>query len=193
MKTIHKEILHVLATRDIPVYSPPHVTPRLLISEFSRITTNFHEDDIGDAWRKLISENFITIKGDNWVLSEKGVGAYNIYLLERKKLELEVKQIESNINTNTSVQTNIKTQEKIGNRSLILAGISVLFIALTFLDNLNDKSSKELQELRQQLQKSTQSLDSIQLFLKGIDSSMKISVDNSSYKIFKDSVNKTVN
>ena len=95
---------------------------------------------------------------------------------------------ESLIKTNNSIRVlnevilpeNFKSQDKFGKRSLILAFISVLFIAITAYLQWSDQKNSELKEIKLEIEKSGHILDSINTHYKSIDSSLKkISRDTS--------------
>jgi hypothetical protein len=107
---------------------------------------------------------------------------------ERKILERE--QIESGIQANKAVQQNTINQAAYNKYSFLLACVSSLFILITVLQEWTDTTSKEMQGLKQQMQKTAQSMDSIALSLKGLDSSMKkIAVERSQLEGTKDTSN----
>ena len=77
-----------------------------------------------------------------------------------------------NLYDNTLPQTFI-AQNRFGNWSLILTGLSITFIGITAYLQWKDQTPTEVRALKQQVQQSLQSLDSIALYHKKIDSSMK--------------------
>jgi hypothetical protein len=75
--------------------------------------------------------------------------------------------------TNTAVQESFISQKRLARWSLILTGISIAFIGITALIQWSDQTPKEVQSLKQQVQKSSQSLDSIAAYLREVNSSRR--------------------
>ncbi len=68
---------------------------------------------------------------------------------------------------------NFKSQDKFGKRSLILALISVVFIAITAYVQWNDQKNSELKAIKLEIEKTRKTLDSINIHYKSIDSSLR--------------------
>jgi hypothetical protein len=101
---------------------------------------------------------------------------------------------ESVLNTNESVRQtnesvtrlydevlpdNFRSQDKYSKRSLMLAAISAVFIAVTIGQQFLDTTDQELQGIKLQLQKTEKKLEGIQLYLQEINSSIrKIKADS---------------
>lgn len=159
------------------------------------------EDDKGltriTVIRALRELGFIEdVNGTTVRLTTKG-WAFIGFEQQRQKLELqqrkddekhylEVKQLQSVIETNNSVQRtndfvlkNSRTQNKLTISSIIVAAASALFAFGAMYATLRNTTDEELKLLRQQLQKQSQIQEQIQQSQRGIDSSMKIFLEHS--------------
>lgn len=91
------------------------------------------------------------------------------------------KQLQSNIDSNLSTHNlndnllpkSLTSQKKISRWSLFLAAISIIFIGITAYHQKTDKTYKEVQSLRSEVQKTSKILEDIQISLKDINISMK--------------------
>lgn len=144
--------------------------------------TNFDKRD------EFLSRNY-----DYYFLSYEGIQFYNLggYKneqnriiaerdFEKKKMELELKHIQSGldtnasvIETNSSVQKTTKKQERLVLVSILVAAASTLFAFGSVWVAYNDTTSTELQHLSTQYQKQLQVSMQIQQHLRGIDSSLR--------------------
>ena len=86
---------------------------------------------------------------------------------------LEIEQIKSTTKTNKSVQESISYQRKLGNRTLILGGITAFFIAVTIYQQYEDKTDQKLQDIQTELQKSKLALDSVRFSIQETNSSIQ--------------------
>lgn len=98
------------------------------------------------------------------------------------KHELEIQQLQSVIATNTATVAAYNNQEKLNKKALYLTGASVLFIIISTILQLSSKTDKELQGIKEQLQTTSRTLDSIHLSLKSSDSSMKTYLNHVNYQ-----------
>jgi hypothetical protein len=113
--------------------------------------------------------------GSDYNLTDYGwtfKGFENEKVEKERNERLERVQKKSVIETNRAVQRNIVTQERYAKRSIYIALASLLFIGITGWMQYRDNTEQEIKDLRLQVRKSTQSLDSIKLFIHNIDSSM---------------------
>lgn len=130
------------------------------------------------------------IQGDNYIVYTSGTdGAWKIkskgrsffeqggysqaerinqlqFVNAQTKHELEIQQLQSVIATNTATVSAYTNQEKLNKRALYLTGASVLFIIISTILQLCSKTDKELQGIKEQLQKTSGTLDSIRRSLK---------------------------
>ena len=90
-----------------------------------------------------------------------------------EKEALEKTQIESVITTNTAVQNSFDWQSKFSKRSLWLAFLSIVFIAITALLQFLDKTPQRIEELKQEVKETSQTLKDIQSSLKEVNSSIQ--------------------
>lgn len=75
--------------------------------------------------------------------------------------------------TNVSTRANFVSQRKFANRSLWLAGISSVFILVTIIQSIVDKTPQRLQDIETQLKNQSQESKNIHTSLEKINSSMK--------------------
>jgi hypothetical protein len=96
--------------------------------------------------------------------------------------------------TNTSIQNmndkilpaSFDSQRRFGNRSLILAGLSVLFIGATAYLQYRDKTAQRVQELQQIMRQQEQKIKEIRTSLQEINSSIgKLKNDSLSVYLLK--------
>lgn len=90
------------------------------------------------------------------------------------KEELEVQQLRSVILTNDATREALNSQNNYNRNSLILAGMSVLFIVVSTILQCTSSTDNELKGIREQLQKSTNTLDSIRNHLAALDTAKVI-------------------
>lgn len=138
-------------------------------------------DDVNDTMIRLTTKGWTFIGFEQQRQKE---------LLEKQKEDerhsLELKQLQSVIETNNSVKRtndfilkNSKRQNKLTASSIIVAVASALFAFGAMYATLKDTTAEELKSLRQQLQKQSQVQVQMQQSQKGIDSSMKIFLERS--------------
>ena len=112
---------------------------------------------------------------------------------QNKLLDSQVKTNDSVNSTNDSARNlydkvlpdNFKAQTKSNKWSRWLAGLSIMFIGITAALQWRDKTPTEVKDLKLQVQKSSQTLDSIRLSLKEINFSMKKMSDSVSIRLKK--------
>ena len=97
------------------------------------------------------------------------------------------KQLQSTIDANESTHKlnndllpkSLNSQKGLSKLSLVLAGLSILFIGITACIQYQDKTPQRITELKQELQETKRTLDNIQLSLQEINSSIqKIKTDS---------------
>lgn len=165
--------------------------------ELCKIFNDSDGQEILDEANSLERDNLIQLDGFGWVITPDGEQKHKesiaqkeaeleLAKIEFNKLTLEVKQLQSIIDTNESVKRtndftiqNTKKQNLITISSLIVAGTSALFAFGAMYATLKDTTDEELRLLRQQFQKQLQSQEQMQQSQRGIDSSMKIYLERS--------------
>jgi hypothetical protein len=87
---------------------------------------------------------------------------------QEKQDRLLYEEAQSVIATNKATAASFENQKKFGDRSLLLAGVSTLFILGTIFLQLADKTPQRLKGIEEELQKTRQILDNLTLHMKGI-------------------------
>lgn len=121
--------------------------------------------------------------GYNWLDTIKinaSIRQRGLDLLEKelnKGIEQRVQEslIETNQSTreaNAATVINSQYQQRFGNRSLMLGGISAAFILVSIVQQFLDKSPQRLQDIETQVKETKQTLEAIRLSLEEINSSI---------------------
>ena len=151
--------------------------------------------------KDLLRKNELHMIGNSiieatYYLSTKG-WLYESYdkIIEEENAEKQLlkEQIKSATEANKSVKltnrfiiNNSKRQNRLTTASILVASASALFalgsVGVSLYAASNEKTFLELQSLKLQLQKLSQIQEKMSQFQKGIDSSLKISVERSSNK-----------
>jgi len=142
------------------------------------------EEEINKWIGYLVMEDYIALRSlDNGnsvriAIQPKGISAitsdyfkeeYLKYDREQKMKDLEARSLQSVIETNESVRAtneavkdNIPIQRKQTNASIFLAFVSLLFIVVTVVNDCNDTTSKELKDIKTQIEEQTKAIQGLQ-------------------------------
>lgn len=114
-------------------------------------------------------------------ITDKGISAIDAEVSKGSEQRLQESMIEVNksiIETNFATRANFTLQVKFANRSLWLAAASSLFIFITVLFQFLDKTPQNLQDIKIELQTSSNKLDSLQNSLEKINTTLKYLADS---------------
>ncbi|MFT3703086.1 MAG: hypothetical protein QM802_11985 [Agriterribacter sp.] len=154
----------------------------LLQLEFDRLVNSvFRQSEVtGSYYGYTVNYNLVSLIES--APSEYENKLYDFFLTTKKnQFDKEQEHIQSQIDINIITTKNLRFQRNFGIWSLVLTGISVFFIALTVIQQSNDKTGEELQRLRTVEQSQSKALESIVSSLKELNSSMKKSRIDSVY------------
>lgn len=130
-----------------------------------------------------VNDTIIRLTSKGWIFEGFTLQREKIKLQIKKEHDkhiLELKQLQSVIDTNNSVKKtnefileNSKRQNNLTISSIIVAATSALFVLASIFVQSMDKTSKEAEQIKQQLKKQLQIEEQMQKSQKGIDSSLK--------------------
>jgi hypothetical protein len=141
---------------------------------------------------RIVMPELYFLSGKGWIYT-----MYEDLLIKEKETEtriqqkeiLDIENIKASIDTNKSIKTvsdkepeRFTSHKRLTISAIIVAGASALFTLASVYVNINDTTSKELQQIRTLLQRQVQILDSMQKSQKGIDSSLRKAVKDSFYQ-----------